>query len=202
MLKKIFTLLVVITLGAYLYNKFLKTEEQPAVVTETVHQTIVEKIEAMGKLELVKYHLKDVVEHKVVHARFIPDTKALVMVSGEAVGCIDLSQIDSNRISVSGDTVYVRLPQPEICYYKIDHQNSRIISTEHTYYNTSKEKIIDAAYKEAEKQMLQGAMQMNIIEQTRNNATMILRPMLEAVAGRKVILTYDIPAPEGSLSRR
>jgi hypothetical protein len=202
MLKKIFTLFLIVALGFYLYTNFLKKEEQPVVVTETIHQTIVEKIEAMGKLELVKYQLKDVVEHKIVHARFIPDTKALVMVSGEAVGCIDLSQINSERVSVQGDTVYVRLPQPEICYYKIDHQNSRVISTEHTYYGTPKEQVIDAAYREAEKQMLQGALQMNILEQTRNNATVILRPMLEAVAGRTVILTYDMAIPEGTISKR
>jgi hypothetical protein len=191
MLRKLFFLCLLALAGYYIYNRYWKPEADTALDTTVIHNTIVEKVEAMGKLELVKYQMKDVVEYKITQPALIPDSKAMVLVSGEAVGCIDLTRIDSSSVSIAGDTVYVKLPQPEICYYKVDHDQSKVISTSFTYMKEAQ--LIDAAYKEAEVQMMHAAEQMDILEQTRRNAQLMLKPMLEAVSGRTVILTYELP---------
>ena len=71
----------------------------------------------MGKLELVKYTFKDVVTHKEVYEWF-PDPKVLLIIAGEAVGCLDLSHIDSTSVVFMGDSILVNLPEPEFCYVK------------------------------------------------------------------------------------
>jgi hypothetical protein len=191
MLKRLIFLCLLVGAGLYLYKNYLDFFRPAAPDTTAVHNTIVEKVEAMGKLELVKYRMKDVVEYKITQPALIPDSKAMLLISGEAVGCIDLTKIDSSSVRIAGDTVYVRLPQPEICYYKVDHDNSKVISTSFTYMKEAQ--LIDAAYKEAEVQMMRAAQQMDILEQTRMNAHLMLKPMLEGISGRTVILTYEIP---------
>lgn len=62
------------------------------VKSTTVHNVILEKVESLGKLELVRYKFKDIVEHEMI-SQWLPDPKALLIVSGEAVGCIDLGKV-------------------------------------------------------------------------------------------------------------
>jgi hypothetical protein len=78
-----------------LYVKFLgisalfKTGKDSTIVT---HNMIVQRIEAMGKLEVTKYYIKDVVEHKKKVSWGL-DRKAVLIISGEVVGCIDLKKL-------------------------------------------------------------------------------------------------------------
>ena len=49
----------------------------------------------------------------------------------------------------------------------------------------------DEAYKKAELQISDSALQMGIIDQTKQNADKILKPMFEKISGKKIKLFYD-----------
>ncbi|OIN57089.1 DUF4230 domain-containing protein [Arsenicibacter rosenii] len=157
---------------------------------ETTQMVVLQEITAMGKVELVKYRFKDIVEHSQIRT-LLPNAKAVLIVEGEAVGCIDLTRLTAGDISPEGDTVVVRLPQPELCSWKIDHQRSRVYDTEYGFMDESA--LVNNAFKLAEKQIQQSALNSGILEQTKQNADRILRPVLEKVSGKKVILTYQTP---------
>src|SRR3954467_11260491 len=93
-----------------------ESEEEKMVVN---HNMIIEKIEAMGKLELVRFFIKDIVEN-TQEVNWWPDQRVVLMVSGEVVGCIDLTKIDSTKIQIDPEKVSVRVPAPEVCYFKIN----------------------------------------------------------------------------------
>jgi hypothetical protein len=57
------------------------------------HSIVLEKIEELGKLELVKFSYRDVIEHIKEYKNWITNSKVVLIVSGEAVGCIDLKKI-------------------------------------------------------------------------------------------------------------
>ncbi len=161
--------------------------------TVIVHDIVLEQIENIGKLELVKYKLKDVLEYKQSRS-FLPDAKAVLIISGEAVGCIDLTRIKTADIVEKDSTLYIRLPEPELCYVKVNHQESRVYNTSNTYFDEAK--IIQSAYQAAEAQIQKAALQSNILEQTKQNAQLVLKPLLEASSRRKVVFTYELPAEE------
>lgn len=185
----IIILLIVIFLGFKIFGNSKPTEP---VIT---HNMVLQQVTAIGKLELVKYHFKDVVEYQKEQTdysiinRMLPKAKAVLIVSGEAIGCIDLTKITSNDIEDNKDTMYVYLPKPEMCVNKIDHQQSKVYDLANGYF-VEQGKMVSDAYAAAETQIQQSALEMGILEQTNENAVKILAPMLEKIAGKKVVLKF------------
>jgi hypothetical protein len=104
--------------------------------------------------------------------------------------------MDLNNIKLENDSLLVVLPEPELCYYKLDLQNSRIYSVESAVYYKDEKEIIERAYKSAEKQIRMAALSSGILEQTRKNAEIMLRPILEQISGRKVYFYQQLPDEE------
>jgi hypothetical protein len=149
----------------------------------TTQRIVLKEITALGKLELVKYTFKDIVEHEQVNT-FLPNANAILIVEGEATGCIDLTKITADDITADGDSVTVKLPKPELCTWKINHDRSRVYDTRFSFLNESQ--LVSDAYRQAERQVQQSALNGGILDQTRQNADKILRPLLERVSGKKV----------------
>lgn len=158
---------------------------------QTLQHVVLKEVTELGRLELVKYTFKDVIEHEQIKD-WLPDAQAILIVEGEAVGCVDLSRVKAADIRAEGDSLAVWLPQPELCSWKIDHDRSRVYSTRFAFMDESK--LVDSAYQRAERQIRQSALKSGILEQTRLNADKMLRPLLEQVAGRKVVIRYQPPA--------
>ena len=193
MVKSIIRLLLLFLLiagGVWLWENlksikglFSSDDAQP----EISHNVLLQQITSMGKLELVKYNFSDVVESKI-RKDFLPDAKVLLIVTGEATGCLDLTKIKVADLQELTDTVVVHLPEPEICNFKIDHAKSRVYDTQYAFMDEAK--LVDNAFQKAELQVEQSAKEMGILEQTKKSAEQILKPFIEKVSGRKVVLKY------------
>ena len=192
--------LLVLVLGYLLWThrdaiQQAEAEELPNIPVSTV---LVERIEAMGKLELVKYSFQEVTEMKELSPSVLSlikldaDSKAILISRGEAVGCIDLTKMTDRDISVVGDSVYVRLPPPELCYHKLDVNGTKLYSVE-TGLFANRDQFISRAYKQAERNIEQAARKSDILQQSQYQAKMILRPLLEEVSGKTIIFTERLP---------
>jgi len=161
-----------------------KDKEPKITITNNI---IMEKVVAVGKLELVKFYIRDILEQTKENKWWF-NAKVTLIITGEVAGCIDLRTIDSTDIQLTETDLTLTLPQPEICYSKIDHKNSKVYNIEHGEFEEAE--LIDSAYKAAEKQIEAAAVQMRIKEQTRQNAEFVLRPLLESFTGKKVTLKF------------
>lgn len=157
----------------------------------TVQTVVLQEVTELGKLELVKYRFKDIVEHQLVR-EWLPNPKAVLIVEGEAVGCLDLTKITADDITTQGDSLVVHLPEPEICSYKIDHRRSRVFNTEYAFFEEAQ--LVSEAYRRAESQIRQSAVNSGMLDQTRQNADKILKPLLERLSGKKVFLVTRMKA--------
>lgn len=187
---KLLPWLIAITLAVWLYLSYSAVKETDTFINRSA---ILQEVEALGKLELVRYNFKEITEVKEISKEYFrlfklgPDSKIALISEGHAVGCLDLTKITKNDIKVEQDTLYIKLPAPEICYYKLDMENTRI------YYlqtNPLKDEklFIQKAYKNAEQEIRKAAINSGILEQTRRNAALILKPLLEKLSGSKVVL--------------
>lgn len=179
-----------------LYWLFLVAKrEQKTVITQN---TVVQQIIALGKLELVQYQFRDIVEYQKEQTsyqtlnHFLPKAKAIIIVSGEAIGCIDLTSIQAKDILIKGDTTILALPAPQLCHFKINHQKSKVYDVTNGYF-VEQRTIIDEAYQAAELQMQKSALDMGIYEQTNENASKILVPFLEKITGKNIVLRFQRP---------
>jgi len=155
---------------------------------QTTQHVILKEITELGRLELVKYTFKDIVEHEQVNM-LLPNANAVLIVEGEATGCIDLTQVRVDDIQTSADSIIIRLPQPELCGWKVNHDRSRVYDTHFAFLDESQ--LVSDAYRQAERQIKQSALTSGILTQTRANANQMLRPLLERVSGKKVSLQFD-----------
>ncbi|SNR77196.1 MULTISPECIES: DUF4230 domain-containing protein [Hymenobacter] len=200
LLRRLLPLAFLLGLGWFLWTKVrpaLSTFENPLDpkprVTVT-HNTVLEKVEDLGRLELVRYHFKDVVEYKKSTYRFLPDAKVALIVAGDAVGCLDLRKVRPQDVVLEGDSIVrLALPAPELCTWQVDHSQSRVYSVENGFFQDAE--LVDAGYKYAEQNVRQAALQSGILAQTEQNAEKILKPMLETMTGRRVILTRQMQNP-------
>ena len=167
----------------YIKNEFTKTR------TEVTEDVMVSRIVSMGKLELVKYAMKDVVEKKELHI-ILPDSRVLFVAVGEVTACIDLTKVKKQDVTQTKDSITVTLPKPEICYVKLDHQKSRVYDVSGVWFPDKAKMMVEDVYKLAEKKMLAGATEMKILDKAQENASLIFRPFLENVSAKKIILNF------------
>ncbi len=156
---------------------------------ENTQTVVLQEITSLGKLELVRYNFKDIVEQQITKM-WLPDAKAVLIVQGEAVGCVDLTQMDIADIDAGQDTLVIHLPEPELCFFKIDHDRSKVYNTEYAFMEEAQ--LVQEAYKQAERQIRQSALDMGILDQTRENARKMLTPILERTSGKKVVLLFPM----------
>lgn len=170
--------------------------------TETKHSIMLERVEQLGKLELVKYNFQEITELRKLSAELDlklfkikggPDSKAVLITKGEAVGCIDLTKIQLSDISQEGDTTYIKLPVPELCYYKIDLQQSQIYDLDLGYLSDrEKADFMDELYGKAEIELRSAAIESGIFDEVNQNARILLEPLLGSIAGEKVLVLPSI----------
>ena len=206
---------LLLLLALLLWSAGLNPWKKNSGGTEVINTTtVLQKVEDLGRLELVRYNYSEIFDYKALsegkisaattlgYYDFSPDLKVILITRGEAVGCIDLRKISEKDLRENNDTLYIQLPEPEICYYKLDMEHTRIYDFERKgwwsrlFSNDEEMKgVIEKAYKMAEKQILDNAQKGDILNKTLNNAEIILKPMLEEILKKKIIFTRQ-PRPQ------
>lgn len=165
--------------------------------TEVINYTdvISKKVESLGKMELSKHHFKEIVERKRISKEYFNlfklgnDAKIVLICNGEAVGCIDFTLIKEDDVFVNDSIVHINLPSPELCYHKLDLQKTRIYSLETNLF-IDQSKFIQEAYKIAEVEIKKAAIASDILLDTKRNAQIILKPILEELTQKKIELYF------------
>ncbi|MFC6098672.1 DUF4230 domain-containing protein [Olivibacter domesticus] len=183
------TLVFIATLlvaGWLIYYKF----DLGASKVEVKEDLMIERITDIGKLELVKYSMKDVIERKELRY-FFPDQRVLFIAVGEVAGCIDLRQVSEKDIVKHGiDSVTIYLPQPEICYVRLDHKKSKVYDISGAWLPGDTQDLVEGIYKFAEQRLLKNAQEMDVLGKTKENASVIFKPMLENITGVRVNIAF------------
>ena len=208
-------LLIVIVFALYLTNHwpFGKKEKEYQHIIDT--SVILKEVENLGKLELVKYNFKEVFEYKRLSDgkvignsilnthNYNPDLSVILIASGEAVGCIDLTKLKVSDINLKRDSVIIHLPPPELCYHKLDLENTKIYSfSKESWWSrlfsdeVEKNDILQMAYQKAEARLREAAIESGIYQSTNENVMIMLKPLLEQLTGKNVSLSTSLPSKE------
>lgn len=181
-----FVLALVLGLLVYfVYRSFTFTEKE-----EVKHEAVVERIRLMGKVQLVQFNIRDVIEYKVERNMFLPDSKVLMVVAGEIGACIDLQKIKDADVKRGETKTTIVLPAPEICYVKVNHERSSIYDKKSWMFLDDDAELMDKAYKEAEKFLNRPDVQLPAIVEAEKNAPVILAPVFEKIAGQPVEISF------------
>lgn len=199
-IRYVFPWLIILVLGYLLWThrEAIWEAEDTSLPDIPASKVLIERIEAMGKLELVKYNFQEVTEMKELSPNILSiikldaDSKAILISRGEAVGCVDLTKMTERDITVAGDSVFIKLPPAELCYYKLDVNGTKLYSVE-TGLFANRDQFISRAYQQAEKNIEKAARNSDLLKQSQYQAKVILRPLLEEVSGKTIIFTERLP---------
>lgn len=158
------------------------------------HRTVAQKLENIGNLELVRFNLKDVVEESVKREAFgqdflLPDSKVLVIVSSEAVACIDMKKVTVADITEEGGSIRVLIPSPSICSSKVDHEASKIYDVNLTARLLDPE-LIENAYRDAEQKVKEKALDEDILNKAKTSAVQLLTPLLNGLTSKTIVIEF------------
>ena len=169
-------------IGIYGYMRF----NEPS---KPSHQLSLEKIERMGKLELVRITIKDVLQQTKERPFGLPDAKALLIVVGQASIGIDLRKMNKDDFSATDAQISVRLPKPETMMAKVDHKASKVYDLQWGF--TDATALQEEAWKSAEDAVRQIAADGRYYELCKENALILLAPIFQELAGqKKVVITF------------
>jgi nucleoside-triphosphatase THEP1 len=156
--------------------------------SKSEHLLSVEKIENLGKMELVKVNIKDVVEQTKERPLFLPNAKAILIIAGEVFAGIDFEKVKREDIVDSGTQVTVTLPKPEILLSKVNHEKSKVYNVNWGGFSTAE--LVDEAYKNAELIVIEEAGKTGYEETCKNNARALLTPMFRELSGKEVEILF------------
>jgi hypothetical protein len=153
--------------------------------------TVVEMVRQLSRMETVEYSLDKIVEGERQNA-YLPDflvgDKLLLVAHGEVIAGIDLAQLKSGDVLVSGDSVQLQLPAAQILTTRIDNVRTRVYSRTTGLLVSSDPNLESSVRQTAEQQIAQAALDDGILEKARQNARTSVTALLYGLGFRTVVV--------------
>jgi len=143
--------------------------------------TVIRQIRALDRLETVSYTMDKIISGErdnPVLPNFLAGDKLLLVVHGEVIAGVDLSQLKPADVIVSGHIVSIHLPQAEIFTTRLDNTKTRVYSRDTGLFTIPDPNLESEVRQEAERQLRESAMQDGILNTATNNARQTLTTML------------------------
>jgi transposase len=156
---------------------------------DTSSMSVVEKVRRLSRLETVVYSIDKVVEgqrENVLLPSFLAGDKLLLIAHGEVIAGIDMAQLKSADITVSGDSVRVHLPAPQILATRLDNQHTRVYSRTTGLLVAADPNLESQVRQAAEQQITQAAISDGILDKARQNAQASVTTLLYGLGFHQV----------------
>jgi hypothetical protein len=120
--------LVIFTGGAWLGFTVTRWMKLGSGLHQENTATVVEQVQTLSDLVTVKYVLEKVVILEDV--KWYGENRVLLLAHGIVKAGIDLKRITADDVTISGKTIRLRLPPPQIMDAYLDDKNSQVIDRE------------------------------------------------------------------------
>jgi hypothetical protein len=151
---------------------------------DTSSASVVDKIRQLNRLESVDYSIDKIVEGNH-QAQGLPDFLAgdrlLLIAHGEVIAGVDLSRLDPKAVQVNGNTVHVRLPEPQVLVTRIDNTRTRVYERTTGILVPTDPNLETQVRQAAEQQITQAAIDDKILDKARQNARVSVTGLLYAL---------------------
>jgi len=200
-----FTFLLALILGAaalavflrHATSGFMESIADRIVGRSTTFDTsvpaVVQRIQHLSRLETVVYSLDTIVEGSKSSA-VLPDLLAgdriLLVVHGQAIGGIDLSQLKPEDVRITENkgarSIRVTLPASQLFLTSIDNQHTRVYARSTGLLVPVDQNLESETRAKAEQQLQQAALADGILDAARKNARATVTTLLYSLGFQQV----------------
>lgn len=150
---------------------------------------VVSQIQRLNRLETVSYSVDTVVEGKHTNA-VLPDLlfgdRLLLVVHGQVIAGVDLSQLKPESVKVDGRSVTVDLPASQVFTTRIDSGKTRVFARTTGLLTQADPSLESDTRAIAETQILQAATKDGILDMARGNARNSMESLLRGLGFTQV----------------
>jgi hypothetical protein len=151
--------------------------------------TVVHQIQQLQRLETVSYTMDKIIsgEHGNAYLpKFLAGDRLLLVVHGEVVGGINLAGLQPGDVSIQGQKVSIHLPAAEVLSTRIDNARTKVYSRDTGLFSSPDPNLESEVREEAERQLLQAALQDGILKLAADNARSTISGMLKGFGFHEV----------------
>ncbi|PWJ42162.1 DUF4230 domain-containing protein [Sediminitomix flava] len=136
-LKYLFFILLFTSIGIGIKYYFdFKESERLKAEAILLQAKIYDKFVSKSKLVFGEQHYTDIIKYKEP-VDWWPDPSIDLHIKGHVNLCIDLSKIEKKDILITNDSIFIQIPNLEICDVVIDHENSSVFNETNTFFSSS-----------------------------------------------------------------
>jgi hypothetical protein len=162
---------------------------QSGVRLDLSRPTVVRHIQQLQRLETVVYSLEKIVTGSQ-ESRYLPRLLAgdrlLLIVHGEVTAGIDLGRVDASAVRISGRSIALDLPAPEIFSTRIDNERTQVYARETGLFTSPDPNLESEVRREAERQIRQAALDDGILSNAAANARLTLATFVKGLGFEEV----------------
>ena len=151
--------------------------------------TVVRQIQQLQRLETVSYTVDKIISGEHANAylpKFLAGDRLLLLVHGEVVAGINLTNLQPGDVLVQGQKVSIHLPAAEVFTTRIDSARSKVYSRDTGIFSSPDPNLESEVRAEAEHQLQQDALQDGILKTADENARNTIEGMLKGFGFHEV----------------
>jgi Protein of unknown function (DUF4230) len=160
-----------------------------ATQVDVAQPTVVNRIQALQRLETVVYTMDKIVtgEHSSAYLPdFLAADRLLLLVHGEVLAGIDFSGLKSGNVKVDGKRVRLRLPDAQVFTTRLDSARTRVYSRQTGWLVPTDPNLETEVRQEAERQLHDAAVADGVLKTAQQNARTTLTGMLQGLGFTEV----------------
>jgi len=151
--------------------------------------TVVRQIQQLQRLETVSYTMDKIISGEHANAylpKFLAGDRLLLVVHGEVVAGINLARLQPVDVLIQGQKVSIHLPAAEVFSTRIDNAKTKVYSRDTGLFSSPDPNLESEVREEAERQLLQAALQDGILRTAADNARSTISGMLKGFGFHEV----------------
>jgi hypothetical protein len=151
--------------------------------------TVIASIQRLARLESVVYTMDKVVEGDRT-SQYLPDIltgdKLLMVVHGQAVAGVDLSQVQAGNVQIDGRSIALTMPAAELLSVSLDNSKTRVYSRITGLLVPADPNLESEVREKAEADLRQSALDSGILTTAEGNARATLTTMLHSLGFQQI----------------
>ena len=151
--------------------------------------TVIASIQRLARLESVVYTMDKVVEGDRT-SQYLPDIltgdKLLMIVHGQAVDGVDLSQVQASSVQIDGRSVLLTMPPAQLLSVSLDNSKTRVYSRVTGLLVPADPNLESEVREKAEADLRQSALDSGILTTAEGNARATLTTMLRSLGFQQI----------------
>jgi hypothetical protein len=159
---------------------------------DTSVPAVVQRIQRLNRLETVVYSIDTVVEG-ARSSPVLPDLLAgdrlLLVVHGQSIAGIDLSQLKPEDVRINGQSIHVTLPASQLFVTTLDNQHTRVYARSTGILVPVDQNLETDTRAKAQQQLQQAALSDGILDTARKNARATITTLLYSLGFQQVDVT-------------